>query len=73
MSTTIPISQVEPELELRIRLAESVEEMRARFEGFVVECRTRIVRGDRNQVTNRSGGIIGELRDHLPVNFVVAQ
>ena len=41
MSTTIPINQVGPEsaiglgLELRIRLAESVEEMRARFEGFV--------------------------------------
>ena len=37
MSTTIPINQVEPELELRIRLAESVEEMRARFEGFVAQ------------------------------------
>ena len=37
MSTTIPINQVEPELEVRIRLAESVEGMRARFEAFVAQ------------------------------------
>lgn len=41
MSTSIPINQVEPESgiglgsELRIRLGESAEEMRARFAGFV--------------------------------------
>jgi Uma2 family endonuclease len=43
MSTTIPIDQVDREsvvglgLELRIRLAESVEEMRTRFEEFVAQ------------------------------------
>lgn len=43
MSTTIPIDQVDPESvvglgpELRIRLAESVEEMRSRFEEFVAQ------------------------------------
>jgi hypothetical protein len=37
MPTAIPINQVEPELGVRIRLGESVEEMRARFEGFVAQ------------------------------------